>query len=466
MNSARTSRGKHLDFILLDLICIELSFLIAYAIRLGRTGENAPGDYYLMNIVILFVHLAVAFSTECYSGIMRRGYWKEFKKVVIHNAIVLGVILAALFFYKNSSDYSRVLMALFVVIDTCMMCLVRMLRKKYLYTTQSEKGKGCMLIVSDSKHVEATVKGFQDMRYKPFVMKGVIVVDEDMTGKEICGLSVVGNADNMHEYVKSNVIDEVFIEYLDSDLGDMVKKFVAMGVTVHVSINELMPQMPNSTVVNMNNHTVITAGIYQMSIKQKIIKRLIDICAGLVGLVFIVILFVIFAPIIYIQSPGPVFFKQVRVGKNGRQFKLYKFRSMYMDAEERKNELMEKNKMSGLMFKMDDDPRVTPIGKFIRKTSIDEFPQFINILKGDMSLVGTRPPTVDEYEQYEQHHKSRLAMKPGLTGLWQVSGRSEITDFEEVVKLDNEYIANFSIGNDIKIILKTVGVVLRRKGSV
>ena len=139
---------------------------------------------------------------------------------------------------------------------------------------------------------------------------------------------------------------------------------------------------------------------------------------------------------------------------------------MYMDAEERKKELMEKNKMSGLMFKMDDDPRITPIGKFMRKTSIDEFPQFINILKGDMSLVGTRPPTEDEYNQYELHHKSRLAIKPGLTGMWQVSGRSDITDFEEVVRLDNEYIRNFSISLDIKILFKTVGAVLFKNGSV
>ena len=143
----------------------------------------------------------------------------------------------------------------------------------------------------------------------------------------------------------------------------------------------------------------------------------------------------------------------------------YKFRSMYMDAEERKKELMEQNKMQGLMFKMDDDPRITPIGKFIRKTSLDEFPQFINIFKGDMSLVGTRPPTVDEFEQYDAHHKSRLAIKPGLTGLWQVSGRSEITDFDEVVRLDQEYIENWSLVLDLKILLKTVVVVLKGKGA-
>ena len=152
---------------------------------------------------------------------------------------------------------------------------------------------------------------------------------------------------------------------------------------------------------------------------------------------------------------------------------MYKFRSMYMDAEERKKELMEQNEMQGLMFKMENDPRIIGsekgpgkgIGNFIRKTSIDELPQFWNILKGDMSLVGTRPPTVNEYEQYDLHHKIRLSMNPGLTGMWQVSGRNEITDFEEVVRLDAEYIRKWSLGLDIMILLKTVKVVLVRKGS-
>ena len=139
---------------------------------------------------------------------------------------------------------------------------------------------------------------------------------------------------------------------------------------------------------------------------------------------------------------------------------------MYPDAEERKKELMEKNKMSGLMFKMDNDPRIFPIGHFLRKTSIDELPQFWNVLIGDMSLVGTRPPTVDEYEQYELGHRKRLAMKPGLTGMWQVSGRSDITDFDEVVALDAKYIEQWDITLDIKILWKTVLVVLTGSGAV
>mgnify|MGYP000962401675 CR=1 FL=1 len=209
-----------------------------------------------------------------------------------------------------------------------------------------------------------------------------------------------------------------------------------------------------------------------------LVKRLMDIAGGLVGCLITLLITIIVGPMIYISSPGPIFFAQERIGRNGRKFKMYKFRSMYMDAEERKAELMSQNKMEGLMFKMDYDPRIIGsekkdkngnpkgIGNFIRKTSLDEFPQFWNVLKGDMSLVGTRPPTVDEWEQYELHHRSRMSIKPGITGMWQASGRSDITDFEEVVKLDTEYIENWSIGLDCRILLKTVRSVVKSEGSV
>jgi lipopolysaccharide/colanic/teichoic acid biosynthesis glycosyltransferase len=136
---------------------------------------------------------------------------------------------------------------------------------------------------------------------------------------------------------------------------------------------------------------------------------------------------------------------------------------MYADAEERKKELMDKNEMNGLMFKMDNDPRVTPIGRILRKTSLDEFPQFYNILKGDMSLVGTRPPTLDEFKDYTYYHKKRLSFRPGLTGMWQVSGRNDITDFEEIVKLDIEYIDDWSLLLDLKILFKTLVMAFKGK---
>ena len=212
---------------------------------------------------------------------------------------------------------------------------------------------------------------------------------------------------------------------------------------------------------------------------QLFLKRTIDIIGGLVGSLFALIIITIVGPKIKKASPGPILYKSERIGQNGKRFQMIKIRSMYLDADARKASLMAQNRVKdGMMFKLDFDPRIigneelpdgtrkTGIGEFIRKTSLDEFPQFFNVLMGDMSLVGTRPPTPDEWDKYELHHRARLATKPGITGMWQVSGRSEITDFEEVVRLDTSYIQNWSLGLDIKILLKTVINVIKGKGAM
>ena len=195
-----------------------------------------------------------------------------------------------------------------------------------------------------------------------------------------------------------------------------------------------------------------------------IAKRIIDIVGALVGLILCGLVSIVLVPLIR-KDGGSAIFAQTRIGKNGRHFTFYKFLSMCVDAEDKKRELMEQNTMQGGMFKVDDDPRITKIGRFIRKTSLDELPQFYNVIKGDMSLVGTRPPTVDEYEHYTPEQKRRLSFKPGITGLWQVSGRSEIRNFDEVVKLDVAYIDDWTIWKDIEILLKTVKVVFMRDGA-
>ena len=190
------------------------------------------------------------------------------------------------------------------------------------------------------------------------------------------------------------------------------------------------------------------------------IKRFLDIVGALAGLAFTAMLFPFIAIAIKLDSPGPIFFAQERVGLNGRRFKLYKFRSMYKDAERRKKELLAQNELNGPVFKLANDPRITRVGRFLRRTSLDELPQFWNVLKGDMSLVGTRPPTPDEVEKYNAKHYRRISIRPGITGLWQVSGRNRIKDFEEIVALDVKYISEWSLWLDIKILLKTIVVLL------
>ena len=371
-----------------------------------------------------------------------------------------------MFFLKNSAVFSRLMLAYFFCINTLVMYTVRCVRKYVLKKRKvHEKGSTHMLVICNRGRAEKNVDNMKGFSYAGVKLMGLAIMDESMIGEEIRGVKVVADMDTVLEYVRTNVVDEVLMN-AEAASTSLYDDLLMMGVVIHISVNSVIEQIPNPSVNTLNNFTVISSSINAMSFKQKVLKRCMDIAGGIVGTAIMLVLLIIFGPIIYIQSPGPIFFKQTRVGKNGRHFKIYKFRSMYMDAEERKKELMSQNKMSGLMFKMDNDPRITPIGRFIRKTSIDEFPQFFNVLKGDMSLVGTRPPTVDEVEKYELHHKSRLAVKPGITGMWQTSGRSDITDFEEVVRLDNEYIKNFSLSLDVKLMCKTVIIVLRGKGSI
>ncbi|MHB8131378.1 MAG: sugar transferase, partial [Mobilitalea sp.] len=286
---------------------------------------------------------------------------------------------------------------------------------------------------------------------------------------KIVGIFVIANKDNLFDRARSNVVDVVFIHLpfdYNIDLEEIILEFEKMGIIVHLNLDIFNNiNIKEKTINDFAGHQVITfsSGLYDE--RLAVMKRLIDIVGSLVGCILTLVITIFLAPAILIESRGPIFFSQTRIGKNGRKFKIYKFRSMYKDAEQRKKGLMARNEMKGLMFKLSDDPRITKIGKFIRKTSLDEFPQFINVLKGDMSLVGTRPPTLDEFERYESQHKRRLSLKPGLTGLWQVSGRSDIQDFEEVVKLDLEYIDNWSLKLDLKLVLKTVIVVFLGRGS-
>lgn len=460
---------KHCDFLVIDILSLQLAFIISFLLRFGWVTPFSNQIYTLLSIMLPFLHIFIVFFTEEYSGILRRGKLQEFKAALKHNSILLALVFFYMFLMQYSEEYSRAVLFLFWGLSCFFLWAGRLLLKKFLFRVYSlEKNRSYLLVVTSKVMVESTMNQLQSSKYSDYSVKGIAIIDANMENQFIKGIPVVANQETLAEYLRTKTVDGVFINgnLSSEEIEKATNELVNMGITVHISLNHISSTMPNRVVEEINGYTVLTTSIKMATTRQLFIKRMFDICGGVIGLLATIIAFILFAPIIYIQSPGPIFFSQERVGRNGRRFRIYKFRSMYMDAEERKKELMAQNKMNGLMFKMDNDPRIMPIGNFIRRISVDELPQSINILKGDMSLVGTRPPTVDEYEKYKSHHKRRLAAKPGLTGMWQVSGRSDITDFEEVVALDTEYISNFSLGLYWKILFKTFGVVLWRKGSV
>ena len=461
---------KHIDFVILDILCLQLAFILAYEIRVAKGIPYLNPLYENMAFVLVIFQLLVSFFGESFSGVLRRGFLIEMKCMIEHEICVMLLAVLYLFMSQQGVMYSRGAFTIMCTLYFFIAYAARIGWKKVIRSRKFAEGeKRSILIITTDAKAANVVKALRGDSYGTYHLAGVALLDKNKTGSMIQSVPVVAGADDVTAYIHKNWVDEVFFalpEHVDIP-KKIMKDCNRMGVVTHVQLAALNELGKNQVVEEIAGYMVLSSSINIVSSWQLLVKRLMDIAGGLVGCIFTGIIYIFIAPIMKVKSPGPVFFSQVRMGKNGKPFKIYKFRSMYMDAEERKKELMEKNNIKdGLMFKMDDDPRIIKgIGHFIRKTSLDEFPQFWNILKGDMSLVGTRPPTIDEWDKYELHHRRRLAIKPGLTGMWQVSGRSEITDFEEVVELDTKYIEQWSIGLYIKILFNTVTVVFTGSGA-
>lgn len=461
---------KHFDFILLDIICLQIAYMIAFGIRHGSIVPYVDSRYRNVGLILALLQVCIGFFMEAYKNILRRGHFEEFKKTVLFVTVVIMFVFTYLFITKTSRIFSRAVFLYLWVLGVLLIYLERICWKQVLrQRMKDEKYLLSLIIVTTKERAEEVISVIGKRQYTGFYIQGVILADQKnrKEGIFIHNVPVVADSNDAFTYLQEQIVDEVFIDLPENMdwRGKILDICTEMGITTHLNMGGIGLGNKNAIVETFSDYVVITSSIRIAEPRQLLVKRIMDIAGGIIGVLFTVILTIILGPFIFIQSPGPIFFSQERVGRNGRRFRIYKFRSMYPDAEERKKELMKQNKMQGLMFKMDNDPRIIPIGKFIRKTSLDEFPQFFNVLKGDMSLVGTRPPTVDEYEQYEAHHKARLAAKPGLTGMWQVSGRSDIVDFEEVVRLDKKYIAEWNIGMDLRILFETVKVVITGKGS-
>ena len=469
---------KHWDFIILDLVMFQAAYVISYMIRMGLHNPYRDKLYLTIGVVICLADICVAFFTEPYHGIMRRGYFLEFNNVLRHVFIVAVLEVCYLFLTQNGEAFSRLSFIWFIIIAVLLLYIERIIWKHFLvHHKQLFYDKVKMVLLTTREEAEELVQNLNTNSFSEYEIAGIAYAGEEPEKNErVNGIPVVCSVEKLVEYVQTKWVDSVFVRVEDRTLlpKGILEAFIDMGITVHNCLKDIDGWTGNQYINRMGGYNVLTSSVRVVSSRQLVLKRLLDIVGGLVGLLLTGVITIFLGPAIYLSSPGPIFFSQMRVGKNGKRFKIYKFRSMYMDAEERKKELMERNEMQGLMFKIAADPRIIGsgpdgtkhgLGWFIRKTSLDEFPQFWNVLKGDMSLVGTRPPTEDEWQQYEPSHRARLAVKPGLTGIWQVSGRSDITDFEEVVKLDMKYVKNWNIGMDIRILLKTVAVVLTGSGS-
>lgn len=466
------SNFKNLIIIFVDSISILLSLMLSNLIRHGSFLYFNGSTNDMMAIMAVFIisyfliYLIINFNRDY----LAKDMLHEFFDIVKMHFAMFASTMVIIYFTRIVSDFSRKVFIYFFIIDTLLMLLFHSLLKffmRYYYKQSSSLRQ--LLIVTSSNAAESVIQQLQQSRDISYQIAAVALIDQNQIGSMYQGIPVTANYETLITYCKTAPLDEVlFLLDLEhhSLLEGKIKEISSMGIVVHVSIDSFFHDITSHKMIShFGSYYVITYANRFLSMRQMLTKRALDILGGIVGTVLLIPLTIILAPFIYFESPGPIFFTQKRVGKNGRIFKMYKYRSMYMDAEARKEELMAQNEMKGLMFKLKDDPRITKVGKFIRRTSIDELPQFFNILKGDMSLVGTRPPTVDEFEQYQSYHKKRLSTTPGLTGMWQVSGRNEITNFEDVVKLDIEYIDNWSLGLDIKILWKTVLVVLKRKGA-
>ena len=462
MNKSFDHYLKKFGILALDIGCILIALSLAYYVYPLNT---MPMSNYLIILLLLAVGYNFVNSQNRY--LFARGYLIELKEVIVYNIYLLcGLVLIA-FFWKKLETTSRLLTSYFFCFNIVVMYLSRVLVKvllRRMYNDDPKKTKGILMVVE--KGQETLLDTFRSgLTYNVI---GTLIVDQDQVTGTVDGNEISCTLDKLVNTVVTYQIDDVVFKLPGQGqkaLFELITDFEDMGANCHYALDVPTGARGNATMEMFGEMFMATYTLRTQSAWQLVMKRVMDICGAVVGLILCGIISIFLIPAIKLDSPGPAIFSQIRIGKNGRRFKFYKFRSMYVDAEERKNELTKKNEMDGLMFKMEDDPRITKVGKFIRKTSLDEFPQFWNVLIGDMSLVGTRPPTEDEFNKYNGHYKRRLMMTPGITGLWQVSGRSSITDFDEVVKLDLEYIDNWSLLGDIKILFKTVISVIKRDGA-
>lgn len=460
MNKSNIGASTNFIQIILDIFVSAVAFVIVYFIVYDKVYSEEISKCFVLYVVFMFVYILTNKDSRVYN-VTSFFYTDRIFKHVTKSFILSSLVVASLLFYVANSEFDKLFFSTFMGVAYVLLLLDTFIFR-YIH-------KSKMMSFFPRTAYVGEISQFDKFNY--FMKKtniginfiGYIRVEHKSND------NYLGNIRDLEKIIKEYRIDQVYIMQTKTgktDLQEYIDLCMEMGVTVRMVMDFYKEGVGKSYMSSVGTYPVVTFHTVSLNNTEQVIKRVIDIIGSIVGIVITSPIMLITAIAIKLTSKGPVIFKQKRVGMNGRVFYMYKFRSMYIDAEERKAELMKNNEMSSdLMFKMKDDPRVTKVGKFIRKTSIDEFPQFFNVLIGNMSLVGTRPPTEEEVSKYSRNHWRRISIKPGITGMWQISGRSTITSFDEIVDLDTKYIDEWSVMMDFKVMAKTISVILRRNGA-
>ncbi|MDR0306097.1 MAG: sugar transferase [Chitinispirillales bacterium] len=445
-----------------DCLLILIAFYTSYY-HISQVHEFVPFISYAMNHWVMLVGFTFFYlyfaETRSLFSILRFRWMKGLALRTMKVFFYAGSLGAALLFIMPTHNINPHLYVSFVICSFIFICTVKIVIKMVNIRFRSSSYKTKPVMVMGRGRAAAQI--CQEIDSHP-----------EWGLRIICKMDVSVSVKEFENVIKNSYVEEIFfcfprkVPSINFSVDPYVKACEEMGRPARVFLN--MPAVTNFASWDyhhfMGRATLISHTI-ELDPDQLVFKRIFDIVGASFGIFLLFLLYPPLALLIKLTSRGPIFFKQVRVGKNGKHFVLHKFRSMYIDAEVKKLELEEQNQCTGAIFKMKNDPRVTLAGRIMRKFSLDEMPQFIDVLKGEMSLVGTRPPTPEEVEKYQKWHHRRISGRPGMTGLWQVSGRNKITDFDEITRLDLKYIDQWSIWLDIKIILKTLFVVFKRDNA-
>lgn len=473
---------KQLVFIL-DSALLVASFVLAYNLREAidlfyhwdifhsrEVFETVkPLEQYLWLLLIMLpIWAGMLYARGGYQELRMKSYPRILWTLLQASVLSMLVFLTCL--YLTKMHYiSRAFLAMFMLISFTLLAMGRgalmlvfrlMLRRGYFYRS--------LLIVGTGRRARKFVDAVREHAHWGLRVIGFLDEDPRLVGQKINGVEVIASLANLPRILQERVVDEVIFVIPRNWVARMepyILECELLGLRATVSLDLFNLRFAKAQLTHLDHIPLLSFDTTPIDEWRLAIKRVLDTVAAAIGLTLLLPLFLAVALIIKLTSPGPVFFRQVRCGLNGRRFVLYKFRSMSADAEQRRAELERLNEMEGPVFKVTNDPRLTPIGKLIRKTSIDELPQLYNVLRGEMSLVGPRPPIPSEVEKYEPWQRRRLSMRPGITGYWQVKGRNRVTDFNQWTKLDLEYIDRWSLWLDVKILLMTVPAVVFGVGA-